>query len=104
MSKETYKIAVQARTGFGDNASRRLRKAGMIPAIVYSKGIEPRAVQVSADEWKVVSAQKPEYIMLIEGDKETPALIREVQYNYLKNYVVHIDFQQVDMVPETDEA
>lgn len=103
MSKETHKIAVQARTGFGDNASRRLRKAGMIPAIVYSKGIEPKAIQVSADEWKVVSASNPSIVTLVDGDKETPALVREVQFNYLKNYVVHIDFQQVDPAQVTEE-
>ena len=95
MSKESPKIAAQARTVFGDNASRRLRKAGIIPAIVYSKGIEPRAIQISADEWKVVSAQKPEVITLVEDGKETQALVREVQFNHLKNYVVHIDFQQI---------
>ena len=42
MSKETPKIAAQTRTVFGDNASRRLRKAGTIPAIVYGKGVEPK--------------------------------------------------------------
>ena len=71
MSKETPKIAAQARTVFGDNASRRLRKAGIIPAVVYSKGIEPRAIQISADEWKVVSAQGSNIITLIEDGKET---------------------------------
>ena len=30
----------------------------------------------------------------------TPVLIREVQFNHLKNYVVHIDFQQVDLNKE----
>lgn len=100
MSKETPKIAAQARTVFGDNASRRLRKAGIIPAVVYSKGVEPRAIQISADEWKVVSAQGSHVITLIEDGKETPALVREVQFNHLKNYVVHIDFQQVDLTKE----
>ena len=96
MSKETPKIAAQVRTVFGDNASRRLRKAGIIPAVVYSKGIEPRAIQISADEWKVVSAQRSNIITLIEDGKETQALVREVQFNHLKNYVVHIDFQQIN--------
>ena len=100
MSKETPKIAAQTRTVFGDNASRRLRKAGIIPAVVYSKGVEPRAVQVSADAWKVVSAQGSHIVTLVEEGKETPALVREVQFNHLKNYVVHIDFQQVDLVAE----
>ena len=100
MSKETHKLAAQTRTAFGDNASRRLRRAGMIPAVVYSKGVEPRSLQVSADEWKVISAHGTQIITLVEGEKETPVLIREVQFNHLKNYVVHIDFQQVDLNKE----
>lgn len=100
MSRETHKLAAQARAAFGDNASRRLRRAGMIPAVVYSKGVEPRSVQVSADEWKVVSAHGSQIITLVEEGRETPVLIREVQFNHLKNYVVHIDFQQVDLNKE----
>lgn len=100
MSKETPKIAAQTRTVFGDNASRRLRKAGTIPAVVYSKGAEPKSIQISADEWKVVSAQKSRVVMLVEDGKETAALVREVQFNYLKNYVVHVDFQQIDLAQE----
>ena len=100
MSKETPKIAAQTRTVFGDNAARRLRKAGIIPAVVYSKGTEPKAIQISADEWKVVSAQKSRIVTLVEDGKETPALVREIQFNHLKNYVVHIDFQQVDLAAE----
>ena len=86
MSRETHKLAAQTRAAFGDNASRRLRRAGIIPAVVYSKGVEPRSVQVSADEWKVVSAHGSQIITLVEEGRETPVLIREVQFNHLGLY------------------
>lgn len=35
-------------------------------------------------------------VTLVEGESRTLALVKEVQYNYLKNYVLHIDFQAVN--------
>jgi len=100
MSKETPHIAVEARAEFGNNASRRLRRAGMIPAIIYGKSQEPKAIAVNADEWKVFSALHSHIVMLKDGKDDQPALVREVQFNHLKNYVVHIDFQAVNLNEE----
>ena len=98
MSKETIKIAVEERKDFGKNASRRARRAGLIPAAVYSKGKETQAFLVNADEWKVFSVHHAAHMVtLVNGSTEIPALIKEVQFNHLKNYVQHIDFQQVDL-------
>ena len=55
MSKVSNEIAVQERNEFGNNASRRARKAGMIPAVVYSKGKPSKALTVDADAWKVLA-------------------------------------------------
>ena len=101
MSKETPKIEVEARTAFGNNASRRLRNAGRVPAVIYGNGKAPRAVQVDSDAWCAFSASHAsQMVTLIEDGKEVPALIKEVQYNHLKNYFVHIDFQEVNLDKE----
>ena len=101
MSKETPQIKVEARTVFGDNASRRLRKAGLIPAIIYGNGKDPRPVSVDSDAWCAFSARHAsQMVTLLEDGKEIPALIKEVQYNHLKNYFVHIDFQEVNLDAE----
>ncbi len=98
MSKETPHIKVEARTVFGNNASRRLRKSGMIPAVIYGNGKAPRAVSVDSDAWCAFSARHAAQMVTLVGDgKETPALGKEVQYNHLKNYFVHIDFQEVSL-------
>jgi large subunit ribosomal protein L25 len=96
MSKAENVIAAQPRNEFGDNASRRLRKAGYVPAVIYGKGKETIAISLKAEEWQVASAQGADlYTIAFEG-KEITALLKEVQFNYLKNYVYHVDFQQVD--------
>ena len=100
MSTAGYEIAVQPRNEFGNNAARRIRKEGLIPAVVYAKGKEAEAVTVKANEWEVLSQHDLNLVYLIDGDKRKAALVKEVQFNYMKNCVVHIDFQEVDMNAE----
>lgn len=97
MSKVNNEIAVQARKEFGKCASRRARKAGMIPAVVYSKGKEAKSIMVDADAWKVLAGHHVQMVTLVDGEAKSSALVKEVQFNHLKNYVQHIDFQEVDV-------
>ena len=100
MSKAENVIAAQPRSEFGDNASRRLRKSGFIPAVIYSRGQESIAVMLKTEEWQVAYAKKASlYTITLEG-KEIPAIVKEVQFNHLKNYVYHVDFMAVDMTAE----
>ena len=92
MSKVENVIAAQPRSEFGDNASRRLRKSGFVPAVIYSRGKESVAVTLKAEEWQVAYAKKASlYTIVLEG-KEIPAIVKEVQFNHLKDYVYHVDF------------
>ena len=78
MSKETPQIKVEARTVFGNNASRRLRNAGRIPAVIYGNGKSPRTVSVDSDAWCAFSASHAsQMVTLLEEGKEIPALIKE---------------------------
>ena len=97
MSKVNNEIAVQDRKEFGKCASRRSRKSGMIPAVIYSKGKEAKAIMVDADAWKVLAGHHVQMVTLVEGANKTAALVKEVQFNHLKNYVQHIDFLEVDL-------
>jgi len=100
MSKAENVIAAQPRNEFGDNASRRLRKSGFIPAVIYSRGQESVAVTLKSEEWQVAHAKGASlYVIALEG-KEIPVIVKEVQFNHLKNYVYHVDFQAVDMTAE----
>ena len=97
MSKVNNEIAVQDRKEFGKCASRRSRKSGMIPAVIYSKGKEAKAIMVDADAWKVLAGHHVQMVTLVDGANKIAALVKEVQFNHLKNYVQHIDFLEVDL-------
>ncbi len=95
MAKTKHELNVQSRDLKGSANARRLRKQGLIPAVIYSKGAEPVMVSVSANEWSVLSRSELNLISLKEGDKNTLVLLQEVQHDFIRNCASHIDFMAV---------
>ncbi|MCD8504171.1 MAG: 50S ribosomal protein L25/general stress protein Ctc [Burkholderiaceae bacterium] len=83
----------------GSSASRRLRRAGRVPAIVYG-GQEP-PLNVEVDHNEIYHALRKEQFhasvldMKLDGTKHS-VLLRAVQWHPYKQQVLHIDFQRVD--------
>lgn len=97
MAKVKHVLNVQARTAGTTNDARRLRKTGLIPAIVYGKGIEPKCISVNATEWQLLSRNELNILSLVEDGKETLVLLKEVQHDPIKNRTRHLDFQAIRM-------
>jgi large subunit ribosomal protein L25 len=83
----------------GKGASRRLRRAASIPAIVYGGKSAPAAIQL--DHEKVWLAQQNEWFyssilsLDIDGKVES-VLLRDMQRHPFKQIIMHLDFQRVD--------
>ena len=97
MAKVKHVLNVQARTAGTTNDARRLRKTGLIPAIVYGKGVEPKCISVNATEWQLLSRNELNILSLVEDGKETLVLLKEVQHDPIKNRTRHLDFQAIRM-------
>ena len=97
MAKVKHVLNVQARTAGTTHDARRLRKTGLIPAIVYGKGIEPKCISVNATEWQLLSRNELNILSLVEDGKETLVLLKEVQHDPIKNRTRHLDFQAIRM-------
>ena len=97
MAKVKHVLNVQARTAGGTGDARRLRKTGLIPAIVYGKGIEPKCISVNATEWQLLSRNELNILSLVEDGKETLVLLKEVQHDPIRNRTRHLDFQAISM-------
>ena len=95
MTKTKHVLNVQSRSLTGSANARPLRKQGMIPAVIYSKGTEPETVAVDATEWEVLSRSELNLISLKEGDKSQLVLLQEVQHDFIRNCASHIDFMAV---------
>lgn len=82
----------------GSSASRRLRRAGRVPAIVYGASQEP--VSIELDHNEIFHALRKEEFhasilqMQLDGKSEN-VLLRTVQWHAYKPQVLHVDFQRV---------
>jgi len=93
------KFNATARSVQGSSASRRLRRAGRVPAIVYGGTAAPLNIELDHNE--IFHALRKEEFhasilqMSFEG-KDQPVLLRSVQWHPYKPQVLHVDFQRVD--------
>ena len=76
-----------------------LRRAGKLPAVLYGHGIKSTPVMLDDREATLrLSRLTSSSLLMIELDgKEYPALVREKQRDYLKNVLLHVDFQVISM-------
>jgi large subunit ribosomal protein L25 len=82
----------------GKGASRRLRHAGKVPAILYGGGSAPRALTLDQRNLLTMIGNEKFYSSIIQvkvGDDTQPAIVKDVQMHPAKNAVVHVDLQRV---------
>jgi len=93
-------ITLHAEVGrpVGSRPARRLRRDGMIPAIIYGHGTNPVAVTVVGRELRAAlsgEAGANTLLSLEAGDRTFLTLAREMQRHPVRGTVTHVDFQIV---------
>lgn len=85
--------------------TKKLRREGFIPAVVYGKEREPKTVSVNNLELlKTVRDEGRNAIISldIESDTAVDVMLHEYQTDPVKGDVIHVDFYVVDMKEEMD--
>src|SRR5947209_14687314 len=93
---ESVKLATKPRPGHGSRAAKKLRREGLIPAVVY--GHKQAAVGLAVDRKELETALRHNARVVdlqLDGAAEI-AVIQEVQFDHLGTGVVHVDFKRVD--------
>jgi len=95
----SHEINVERREDAGKGASRRLRRAGSVPAIVYGAGLDPVGIQLSHNDVWLASQHEWFYSTILNlnlhGDVQK-VLLRDLQRHPYKQQILHLDFQRVD--------
>jgi large subunit ribosomal protein L25 len=96
--KISFELGAEFRDGQGKGASRRLRHAGRVPAILYGGHVEPRAITLDHQKLMTLIDNEKFYssiINLVVGDKKQAAIVKDLQMHPARNAIVHVDMQRV---------
>jgi large subunit ribosomal protein L25 len=98
MARSREKLKAAPRAEFGSRGSRRLRRAGQVPGVVYGGGREARSFQVAEREVRAVLAGGQALFDLeLEGSKAVPVVVKDQQRHPVKGVLEHIDLQEVKL-------
>jgi large subunit ribosomal protein L25 len=97
---ERIRLEVTERESRGSAESRRLRKQGLIPGVLYGRGKTPHAICVSERELRRVltgpSGLHAILDVVLEGQKTAHAsILKDYQQDVITGRVAHVDLQEV---------
>jgi large subunit ribosomal protein L25 len=103
MAKQV-KLTAKTRLQTGGSVSKKLKRQGLVPAVVYGGKNQPQTLQLAARDIKTLLSHAIGENILVEleiesdsGKSNRMALIQEVQHEPLSGDVVHVDFHAVNM-------
>ncbi len=98
-----FEVIASARSVQGSGASRRLRRAGTVPGIVYGGEAAPVAIETHHNDLLLKMKKEAFHSsiinLVIDGKKEQ-VLLRDYQTHAYKQLILHVDFQRVDATHE----
>jgi len=97
---ERIKLEVREREDRGSRESRRLRREGLIPGVLYGRGKNPHAICVAERELRrVLTGEHGLHAILdvvLDGQKSThSSVLKEVQRDAVRGTITHFDLQEV---------
>ncbi|SMO54933.1 50S ribosomal protein L25/general stress protein Ctc [Propioniciclava tarda] len=90
MSNE-IKLVAESRDEFGKGASRRIRRAGKVPAVLYGHGTDPVHITLPAHETLLALRTANALLALDLGGKKQLALPKQVQRDPIRGTLDHVD-------------
>lgn len=95
---EQLTLAAETREQVGKGASRSLRRAGRVPAVIYGNKQEPLAIHVEEKELVrlLMTGHFMNSVVMIEnGDKPIRTLPKDVTFDVVTDRPVHADFLRI---------
>lgn len=97
MSKQ-FKLPARFRTDEGKGASRRLRRSGLVPAVVYGAGRDPVNISVEHDVFLHQASEQAFHSSILElkvEDKKQKVVLRDLQRHPWQQRILHADFLRI---------
>ena len=97
---DNIQLNAEPRADSGKGASRRLRRSGLVPAIVYGGDGDPQSISLIQNEFGHKLENEAIYTQLIDlniGKVTEEVILRDLQRHPYKSSILHADFFRVDL-------
>jgi len=98
---ENVTLEIEARSELGKGASMRLRRRGLLPVVVYAHGKQAIPASVNRKDFVQAAQRARTSSIFVLKSKDSSlngkhAFVKEIQQNFVKKEVLHVDFLAVD--------
>jgi large subunit ribosomal protein L25 len=92
---DTTKLEITPREASSSRATRRLRREGVVPGVLYGGGGEPISFQVEERALRHALHARGAVVELTLEGRSTPAVLKEAQRHPVRGDTLHVDFLRV---------
>ena len=99
MQGSVTEVIAESRELSGSSASKKLRRSGKVPGVVYGSNDKPTLIQLDHNQISLALDVESFHSSILElkiGNSNEKVLLRDYQLHPFKRQVNHIDFQRVD--------
>jgi large subunit ribosomal protein L25 len=93
-----FELTAEPRSGAGKAVSRRLRRAGKVPAIIYGGGLSPSAIVLNQATLLHQMQREAFYTSILkvkQGAESVDVVVKDVHRHPFKPEILHLDFQRI---------
>jgi large subunit ribosomal protein L25 len=94
---ETTRLEIAAREPGSSRDTRRLRREGRVPGVLYGRGESPRSFSADARELRHALAGAGAVLEVALDGQTTPAVVKDSHRHPVRGDVLHIDLLRVDL-------
>ena len=95
MASQSTQLSITTRDISNSRATRRLRRTGQVPGVLYGGDAEPVAFAVDERELRHALAARGAVVELQLGGDTTPAVLKDAQHHPVRGTTLHVDFLRV---------
>jgi large subunit ribosomal protein L25 len=97
MASQSTKLSISPRTPEGSRSTRRLRRSGRVPGVLYGGDGEPIAFSADARELRNALAAHGAVLEVVDDGHATPAILKSAQYHPVRGETMHVDLLRVNL-------
>jgi large subunit ribosomal protein L25 len=97
MASQPTKLSISERDVSNSRATRRLRREGQVPGVLYGGGDDALAFAVDERELRHALAARGAVVELQLGGNATPAVLQDAQRHPVRGHTMHVDFLRVNL-------